>query len=679
MATFSVMADVPNPLFDKNGDPFSGSVLKAFLPGTTTSTSIAIDSAGGSPQTSITANAQGKWEVSGNEILPYIDRKHKWAIFANATDAAANTPAYMGFFDNVEQVLSANVSIKNFATVAAMVADTSNAVGDFISIENYTATNTSGVMFGKVVAAGTGTADGGSFIDLPNTTPATQFQQNLPRWISVKLFGAEGDAVTDDFPAAQATTNFVELNPLGGVVFFPNGAYSIAGGTITNDRSSDATLGRVSFVGEDENGTRLNYSGVGPDCILIKNHHTAAPEQNVSRQIISDMTILGPSKRTNSSAITYDLGAFPKFERLNIQGFDFGLFLQDVDHAYFQKVSSRFNNKGIQCRKNPVPLTASTQPNNMTFVSCTFSNNTDFACTIIGGSSLNFFGGSCENNGTVGAGGFGMRFLDCGFEGGKGANLQGVYFEGNNGIADVILEGVTVNATPLLSSTHFIGSDFKRLSNTVKTTNLILCAFGADATVGHQQLVLNGSTFKEFTSGGYVASTATKYIAYSITAANINNFFDSGSSYDNSVETPDFIQNLNKFDLVGTKTADQVFTTGVSAKWLIDTVDSPNPLWSPTITTGDIIIIEDGTYTISIFVILSTSSAGNKELLLFKNGVLIGYEDGTIDTNVASANLTARFLKNDVLTINYLQSTGANQSITGGGVSVSNVTISKVL
>lgn len=101
MATFTVMADVPNPIFDSNGDPFSGAVLKAFLPGGTTSTSIAIDSSGSSPQSSITYNAEGQLEVTGNEILPYIDRTHKWGIFANAVDAAANTPFYLGPFNNV--------------------------------------------------------------------------------------------------------------------------------------------------------------------------------------------------------------------------------------------------------------------------------------------------------------------------------------------------------------------------------------------------------------------------------------------------------------------------------------------------------------------------------------------------------------------------------------------------
>lgn len=126
------MADVPNPVFDINGDPFSGAVLKAFLPGGTTALSIAIDENGGSPQASITYNAEGKLEVSGNEILPYIDRKHKWGIFANATDAAANTPFYMGPFDNVPRPLDDD-SI-NALTLADAVADTGAFEGKIVQI-----------------------------------------------------------------------------------------------------------------------------------------------------------------------------------------------------------------------------------------------------------------------------------------------------------------------------------------------------------------------------------------------------------------------------------------------------------------------------------------------------------------------------------------------------------------
>ena len=86
--------------------PSSGYILKAYLPGTTTSTSIAIDNVGASPQASLTTNSEGKFEVSGNEVLPYIDRSCKWALFANSTDADANSNPFAGFFDNVPTVSS---------------------------------------------------------------------------------------------------------------------------------------------------------------------------------------------------------------------------------------------------------------------------------------------------------------------------------------------------------------------------------------------------------------------------------------------------------------------------------------------------------------------------------------------------------------------------------------------
>jgi hypothetical protein len=140
MANFSVMTDVPNPVFDSNGNPFSGAVLKAFLPGGTTGTSIAIDKDGASPQASITYNAQGKLEVSGNEILPFIDLKHKWGIFANAADAAANTPFYMGPFDDVpapsdESNLDNRIDRLNPDTQAAAIADSRITLDDVLKIK----------------------------------------------------------------------------------------------------------------------------------------------------------------------------------------------------------------------------------------------------------------------------------------------------------------------------------------------------------------------------------------------------------------------------------------------------------------------------------------------------------------------------------------------------------------
>ncbi len=87
---------------DANDVNASGYVVKCYLPGTTTATPMAIDSAGATTVTTATLNADGFAEVSGNEVALYIDRDFKIAIYENASDAAANTNAYWGPVDNIK-------------------------------------------------------------------------------------------------------------------------------------------------------------------------------------------------------------------------------------------------------------------------------------------------------------------------------------------------------------------------------------------------------------------------------------------------------------------------------------------------------------------------------------------------------------------------------------------------
>jgi len=102
---WAVMADVMQWV-DGNGDPASGYIIKAYEPGTTTPISIATDRNGGGLQASVTLNAEGKPEVSGNEQTLYIDRNYKWAIFRNASDASSNSNPFAGFYDNVPANIS---------------------------------------------------------------------------------------------------------------------------------------------------------------------------------------------------------------------------------------------------------------------------------------------------------------------------------------------------------------------------------------------------------------------------------------------------------------------------------------------------------------------------------------------------------------------------------------------
>jgi len=95
----------------------------------------------------------------------------------------------------------------NPPTVAIMVGDTTLELGDFLTVQDYATGHNSGYLQFKVVAEATGTADGGSFIDLPNTTPALQAQQIFPinNEISVMAFGAKRGGVG----VIDATTEFI--------------------------------------------------------------------------------------------------------------------------------------------------------------------------------------------------------------------------------------------------------------------------------------------------------------------------------------------------------------------------------------------------------------------------------------------------------------------------------------
>lgn len=485
-------------------------------------------------------------------------------------------------------------------------------------------------------------------------------------------FGAKGDGTTDDTAAFSAAVAAIAADAKGGRLYVPRGTYKITS-TISMDRSANSALGRVSIYGQDENSTLVTYTGAGA-CFSIKNNQAPAFEQSASYQVIENMTIVG-TNAVGSSAITVDLAAFITFRNLNIQAFEYGMYCQDVDQSMWEKIKLRFNTNGIFFRKSPAPGTSSTQPNNITFVSCNISNNTLAGGNFVGGSCINFLGGSVENNGTSSGSGFGLKFIESCYEGGVGANLFGVYFESNNGVADLILE----NASSVISNvaTHnVIGCSFARGTSSWYATNNILATFGAPATYGLQVLNLNGCTFKS--AGTYVPNAARPYIAFGGVAANKQNFFQVGCLYEDAVETPANMQWLNKMYFEASKTANQTITTGVATKWLIDTLIASYS-WTPVFTAGAFTIPESGVYALSIFLVLSSSAAGSKQVTVKANGNVIGFGECNSPTNVASLSMTKKFAAGDSITIEFLQSTGGSIDIAGASGSFTHMNITKLI
>ena len=135
---------------------------------------------------------------------------YSWSgVFPKVVNAGS-TPATSGgigagaWVDRTDETLRSdiNIVVKRFASVSDMVADVSLQLGQIVETLSYyggwagTASKPKGGNRYKIVAAGTGTADSGSFISLANGLQAKGlFVDDV---FNVAQFGAKGDGVTND-------------------------------------------------------------------------------------------------------------------------------------------------------------------------------------------------------------------------------------------------------------------------------------------------------------------------------------------------------------------------------------------------------------------------------------------------------------------------------------------------
>lgn len=170
--------------------------------------------------------------------------------------------------------LTAADAITSKNTIADMVGDLTLVLGQSVSVNDYATGNNSGILFGVVVAGGTGTDDGGSFIDLDNGLQWKQlFKSNS---VNVKQFGAVGDGVVDDSDAMLAAKEYL-VSKGGGEYIVPksSGAYTtsktinfsvgnIAVELYADIKKTNTTLGSTNPLDPPEtvNGSALSfYSG----------------------------------------------------------------------------------------------------------------------------------------------------------------------------------------------------------------------------------------------------------------------------------------------------------------------------------------------------------------------------------------------------------------------------------
>lgn len=114
-------------------------------------------------------------------------------------------------------LVDTSVFAQNFASVAAMVAETSLEVGDFVETQSYNADQNQGGARYLIVAAATGTDDGYTYHDLDNGLQAELLDLEANKNFFVG--GAVGDGATDDSAPVQAVMN------TGGNIECSNGTF----------------------------------------------------------------------------------------------------------------------------------------------------------------------------------------------------------------------------------------------------------------------------------------------------------------------------------------------------------------------------------------------------------------------------------------------------------------------
>ena len=293
----------------------SGFVFKTYEVGTTTSTPMAIDQNGSTTVPTVTLNADGIPEVSGNEVTLYINGNFRFSIYENATDASNDANAFYGPVD-VYNVLGDVVSVATYAAARALDSSVL-ADGQKISIE--------GFPYDWEVKTGTATDNGWHLVFTDNSNRYAE--STSPIYYS-DIFGMLGDGSTDNSSLFTAAISHINANG-GGQLFIrlQSSWYEFASG-VTIDVDAPITITGEAGGGDPGKGVRLRFDGVtAGNAILIENSGSHKRGVTLERFSIYRSTLA--TKGGGSVGLALRAVKFSNFEQLWIQNFDTNCDIDD--------------------------------------------------------------------------------------------------------------------------------------------------------------------------------------------------------------------------------------------------------------------------------------------------------------------------------------------------------------
>jgi hypothetical protein len=365
----------------------------------------------------------------------------------------------------------------------------------------------------------------------------------------------------------NTTTNVVSKNVItlnnifyaaaqyGATVYFPNGIYYINGPITLNCNPNGTNYSKqCSIMGESTSGTCIyqNYNsdysdgypsftilGYSESNMSISNLYFSCPDSSLTG---SCAIYLEPNTSTTTSITNINIS------NVTIGGGYIGIYAGNVFSSLFQNV---FISWSGYCGIYFPETSTGGYPNSLTFINCNVSSCGTYGYYFNGGTTISITGGGVQGNGTLsesGATGAGIYIYDAGADGSNNLSISGVYFEANNGLADIYIEGKQYSYTSSISSCNF-----NRLNSTYYTTyniyntntntsttsptycicSINACGFGlAAADTG-------GNDYVESSSCPYIYTNSNEYAPCSWT----NCYFNSSTakpSIKNAIDNGDY-------------------------------------------------------------------------------------------------------------------------------------------
>ena len=349
-------------------------------------------------------------------------------------------------------------------------------------------------------------------------------------WFNVKDYGAVGDNTTDDTASCQAAITAAVA--AGGTVYFPRGQYKITGTGLAVDQSAltsdDGGARRIVIIGDGSGSTHLHFSGSSSACITYTGGTSGGLHSYFA---VSGIRIDG-GRVTGVHGLSLEKAAYFAIEDVVVFETDIAIRTTDCLSGQLNRCTLLFNNKGAQ-----LSFATVSRPNNITFLDCEIGNNYGYGIYVVQGALVRVIGGAIEGNGsdTGQAIRGGIRVEDCGVEGGIGLFCMGVYFEANQGPADIYIDQTTTTRCH-----HYIaGNSLSRVDPSSYVTNPIKidCNSGTALTA-----TILGNSFKGF--NGYTPNASRLYVDTASCAGTGWLVTMSGNSFESATETPASSANL---------------------------------------------------------------------------------------------------------------------------------------